>query len=111
MLSKNDILNADDRQKQTVLVPEWGGDVMVSSMTGADRDKFEQSMMDDDNLENIRARLVGLTLIDAEGKRLFSDAEITQLGTKSARALDRIFKVAQALNGIGAEETEAIVKN
>jgi hypothetical protein len=51
-----------------------------------------------------------LTLCDATGNRLFEDAEITALGRKSARALDRVFAVAQRLNGIGIEQAETAKK-
>jgi hypothetical protein len=51
-----------------------------------------------------------LTLCDATGNRLFEDAEITALGRKSALALDRVFAVAQRLNGIGVEQAETSKK-
>jgi len=58
-------------------------------------------------LENVRARLVSLALCDETGTRLFSDADITVLGAKSAKALDRVFAVAQRLNGIGSDQVDA----
>jgi hypothetical protein len=41
---------------------------------------------------------------------LFTDDEISALGSKSAKALDRLFAVSQRLNGIGAEQVEAAKK-
>jgi hypothetical protein len=61
-------------------------------------------------MENVRARLVALTLCDTEGYRLFDDSEITALGRKSARALDRVFTVAQRLNGIGVDQVDVAKK-
>ena len=43
------------------------------------------------NLENIRARLCLLCLIDEEGNRLFDEGDTFPLGGKIAAALDRIF--------------------
>ena len=112
MLSKEEILSADDRAREEVDVPEWGGTVFVSSMSGADRDEFEQAIVDEDSrLENIRARLAALTITDDSGSRLFSDSDIKELGKKSAKALDRVFNVAKTLNAIGADEVEGIEKN
>jgi hypothetical protein len=51
-----------------------------------------------------------LTVCDASGERLFADSDIALLGRKSARALDRVFSVAQRLNGIGAEQVDAAKK-
>ena len=111
ILSKDAILAADDLPRETVNVPEWGGEVLVRTMSGTDRDAFEASLLEKDGrMENVRARLVALTLCDAQGDRLFNDSEIAALGRKSARALDRVFAVAQRLNGIGVEQVDAAKK-
>ncbi len=102
-LNKAAILAADDLPRESVTVPEWGGEVLVRTMTGTERDAFESSLLEKDKrMENMRARLVSLTLCDETGERMFSDDEVTALGKKSAIALDRVFAVAQRLNGIGA---------
>ena len=115
MLTREQILQCDDLPKETVKVPEWGGEVQVRTMTGTDRDAFEASLISKEvgkegRLENVRARLVSLTLCDEAGSRLFTDSDITALGGKSARALDRVFAVAQRLNGIGADQAD-VAKN
>lgn len=108
MLTKEQILLSDDLPQEPVQVPEWGGEVQVRTMTGTDRDAFEASLIGKDGrLENVRARLVSLTLCDEAGVRLFSDGDIDALGQKSAKALDRVFTVAQRLNGIGTDQVEA----
>ncbi len=110
-LTKELILAADDLPRERVNVAQWGGDVFVRTMTGTDRDAFEASLIGSDSrLENVRARLVALTLCDESGTRLFDDGEIAALGRKSARALDRVFSVAQRLNGIGTAEVDAAKK-
>ena len=45
LLNKDQILEASDLQTFSVSVPEWGGDVQIRSMTGADRDEFESSLV------------------------------------------------------------------
>ncbi len=107
MLTREQILQCDDLPKETVKVPEWGGEVQVRTMTGTDRDAFEASLIGKEGrLENVRARLVSLVVCDESGSRLFGDADIAALGAKSATALDRVFAVAQRLNGIGADQVE-----
>ena len=79
LLSKTAILCANDLQTEDVDVPEWGGAVRVRSFTGRERDAFEASMVRGEgkdrkvDLTNMRARLVGLTVIDEGGQRLFTD--------------------------------------
>lgn len=116
-LTRDAILEANDLKTEIVSVPEWGGDVSVRSMTGQERDAFEQALVSErgpdasQNLSNIRARLVTLSAVDDNGNRLFTDADIVPLGRKSAAALDRVFTVAQRLNGIGAKDVEDLAKN
>ena len=59
----------------------------------------------------MRARLVGLTVIDETGQRLFTDDEVDLLGAKSGAALDRVFAVAQKLNGLSGADVEELSKN
>ena len=117
LLSKTAILTANDLQTEDIEVPEWGGAVRVRSFTGRERDAFESSMVRGDgrdrkvDLTNMRARLVGLTVIDETGQRLFTDEEVDLLGAKSGAALDRVFAVAQKLNGLSGTDVEELSKN
>ncbi len=44
LLTKDDILGADDLATEDVEVPEWGGCVRVRALTGTERDAFEAAM-------------------------------------------------------------------
>ena len=114
MLSREAILKTDDLPRELVQVPEWGGDVYVSTLNGTQRDAFEQSMQGKKNklnLDNVRARFAVLTLVDDKGVRLFTDADAKALGEKSAAALDRVFAVAQRLNGFSSQDAEDLAGN
>lgn len=115
-LSRDAILQATDYKLERVECPEWGGHVFVRSISGFERDLFEQSFVDSKGkrkevVENIRAGLAARTVCDAEGKRLFSDKDIAALGKKSAAALDRIFEVSQRLSGLSKADIEELAKN
>jgi hypothetical protein len=111
-LTRDEILKVVDVEIEVVEVPEWGGEVCVKGMTGAERDKFESSIVQQKgkeqtlNMANIRAKLASMTICDAEGKRLFSEADVQALSQKSASALQRVFGVAQRLSGIGDEDVK-----
>jgi hypothetical protein len=115
-LNKEQILGAQDMKTETVEVPEWGGAVLVKTMTGTERDAFEFSLVAGQDAEkrkvsHVRARLVAYTLVDEAGALLFSEADIAALGAKSAAALDRVYDVAARLNGVGQKDLEALAKN
>lgn len=116
-LDRDAIMGASDIESEDVYVPQWGGTVRVQGLTAADRDAFEQSMIEGRgknqrmNLVNFRARLVALTVVDGDGKRLFTDEDVKALGAKSAGALDTIFTVAQKLSGLGDDDVEELTAN
>lgn len=117
LLTRDQILSAEDLKRETLDVPEWGGEVIVRSLTGAERDAFEDSVVRQRgktrelNLRNARARLVSLSLIDESGSRLFSDGDVEALGRKSAAALDRVFAAAQRLSGLTENDIDELAKN
>lgn len=110
------ILSADDRKKEAVFVPQWGLSVFVRTLTGAERDDWEASIVQQRgkattyDLRNIRARLVCKCIVDESGKRVFSDHEAEALGEKSAAALDLLFTVAQRLNALTNADVEDLGK-
>ena len=114
LLKKSDILNADDSTFELVNVPEWGGVVKVTVMSGFARDRFESSIIGKNggiNSVNIRAKLAAATIVDEDGNLMFDEKDITKLGTKSCAALDRIFSAAQRLNLITDKDVENLAKN
>jgi hypothetical protein len=113
MLTKEQILKADDIKTEIVNVPEWSGEVCIKMMTGFERDKFEQSVIHDGNtdLANIRAKFCSIVIVDESGKRIFNDADVIELGRKSGKALSRVFDAAQKLNGMTKDDFEELEKN
>lgn len=117
VLTKEQILSSDDLERELVDVPEWGGEVWVRTLRARERDQFEAESLQkkgenyETNFRNLRARLVALTMVDEEGNLLFKGKDVEALGNKSARAMDRVFSVAQRLNGIGKHDIEELTKN
>ena len=59
--------------------------------------------------KQLREKLLSFCLVDAEGKKLFSEGDIALLADKNAAALTRLFDVARKLNAIGAQDVEDLV--
>jgi hypothetical protein len=117
LLTRAQILAVEDLGSQVVPVPEWGGSVLVRGLTGRERDLFEASIVRmrgggvSASLENVRARLVSMTVIDEDGCRLFDDRDVRALGEKSGAVLDRLFDVARRLSGMTEDDVNAIVED
>ena len=117
---------ASQLKRETVDVPEWemiGDDAIVlQAMTGTARDAYEAEIVGNRagkdrrlNLSNLRARLVARCIIDpSTGELIYNyhkPADIDELGSYNAAGLDRLFKVAQELNGITDDDVEKLEKN
>lgn len=119
LLTREQILQAQDLSFKDVKCPEWGGVVRIKSLSGAERDLFEESILGSKNKDgsrevvtkNLRAKLVAMTAVDKDGKQLFSLDDVQVLGEKNAAPLDRLFAVAQKLSGISKDDVEEMVKN
>lgn len=117
LLTKELILQVQDVQIELIEVPEWGGAVYVKGLTGAERDAFESTIIQQKgksqtvNMRNVRAKLLQLTIVDEKGNRLFSAEDIGALGSKSAKAIERLFEAASRLSGISAADAEELSKN
>ena len=117
ILSRDEILGANDIPREVVEVPEWGGAVWVYGLTGAERDAFEAETIGEEkknkrmNFQNLRARLCALAIRDEEGKRVFSRNDVELLGCKSCAGLVRVYDVAQRLSGLTDEDVEQLSGN
>jgi hypothetical protein len=117
MLTKDAVLKADDRPIQEVEVPEWGGSVLIKAMTGAERNAFLARHIQNPGkgqtiiLDNMHADLAALSIINEDGSRMFSAAEVGALAQKSGTALERIFKAASKLNGLSDEDVKELAED
>lgn len=117
ILTRDAILGVADLKTDHVEVPEWGGVVLVRGLTGAERDQFEADSLvgrgkrREVNLRNFRARLVARTVVDEQGNRLFTDADVEALARKSASAIARVYDVAARLSGLTDEDVDELVGN
>lgn len=112
------ILGAADLPVEVVETPEWAPfgvpEVRVRGLTAAERDAYEQSLVDRDpktgriqmrrNLPNVRASFVVRVIVDENGERVFTDADAEALGKRSGAVIDRLWDKARALSGMATEE-------
>jgi hypothetical protein len=111
-LTKAQILSADDSKLIEVEVPEWGGEVCLRVMSGTERDKFESEFVGDNkSVEMVRAKLVSKCLCDEDGKRIFSEEEIPELGDKSAAVLEMLFHKCMKHNRFTKDDVDDLAGN
>ena len=114
MLTRDQILSSGKLKTEVVDIPEWGGEVTVTELTGRERDAWEASIMSDGdkvNMENVRAKLAVRTVVGKNSKRVFTDEDIEVVGNLSAAALSKIFNVASRLSGLTTSDVEELTGN
>ena len=114
ILNKKQILSAEDKRTEEINIPEWGGSVIISTISGTARDAFEQSLVDGKGNykpKNVRAKLLIASCVNEKGAPLFTKEDIVALGNKSGAALDRLFAAVQKLNAVTDEDVEELAKN
>ena len=121
ILNAESILAVQDMQLEKVDVPEWGGEVYIKSLTGAERDAFEQTLYTEkivmgrkqivQDMDNARAKFLVMCICDEKGNLLFNKAQAIELGKKSANVLSRLFEIARNKNGMSDQDLMAAIKN
>lgn len=116
-LNRQQIVDADDVEYDTVSCPEWGGDVRIRSIKGRQRDEYEQSLVEQRgndrrmNLRNARAKLIILCAVDEDGRPLFTADDVRALGAKNAKPLDRLFDACRKLTGLSEDDVKGLTEN
>ena len=111
MLDRKDIFKVVDLDIKEVSVPEWGGDLCIRGLTARERDHFEASIGTSANLDNLRARLVVLSICDDKGERIFKDSDAIELGKKNAQVVNRLFDIARSMSGMSDKDVEELEGN
>jgi len=116
LLSKEQILNANDRKFEDVAVPEWGGSVRIAEMSGIARNEFEMSLIKEigadgipvQDLSNISNKLLAVCIVDEDFKPLFT---VEELSNKNNHILNRLYEIAEKMNAVSQGSVESAAKN
>jgi hypothetical protein len=96
-------------RREAVALPT-GDTAYVVEMTAADRDRFD-AMLSSPNRRNLRASFVANSLRDEEGRRIFSNEDITALSQAPTSWLEPLADAAVLINKLAPDVAEALAKN
>jgi len=110
MLTREQILAADDLRFVDVDVPEWGGSVRIRTMTARERQKYQAMIADAKGKMpgNFMEQYVSVCAVDDHNKALFTSDDLVALGNKNAVALNRVFEACIELNAASKDSVDAI---
>ncbi len=122
LITRDELLAKEKLKTERVDLPN-GRYVFVRQMTAREKDRFEQSLMEEitgadgkveykRNLSDFRSKLCVNTVCDKDGNNLLKPTDIGMLSKNmSAFTIERIVKQSQKLNKITDEDRDKMVKN
>lgn len=107
--SLDDILGIDDRQFETIHVPEWGRSVRLVSIDGLARNRIATAMresnksLDETTALEFQCRLIVESMVDEHGEHIGDQSQATALMAKNNAVIVRLFLVCARLSGVGED--------
>lgn len=115
MSLRDQILNTQDIPSEIVKIKEWGIEVEVRGMTGAERTRILDLAMSNSgsiNLQMVYPEIVISTAFDpSTGEQIFAPEDRTALLSKSATALDSLATIGMRLSGFTKEVDDELGKD
>lgn len=111
LLTKEDILKKEDVRTKTIDVPEWGGEVIIATMS-AERHAVYEELAAGKGKHDALAYYAMNVIVNDDGSPMFDSIDdIKALGRKSSMALIRILNAGIELNGVTEKDIEETAKN
>jgi hypothetical protein len=100
---------------EPIEIPEYkdlGHSFTIRTLTGADRSRIMEALASDTTKDRAKAVavMVGLSLGDKDGKRIFTDEQLPHLDALPARVLDQVATASTKFNYLSAEGLESAKK-
>lgn len=108
MLDRDAILNVADTNLEPVDVPEWNGNVYVPVLSLAELDELAKIQRKTDNANALMATRI---IRNDTGERVFTDDDAPALAKKSGKAILRVLKRFNDVNGLTDDAAENATKN
>lgn len=117
LLSKDQILARRPLPSEAVEVPEWDGSVRIQGLSAGEADQFSASLVKrvgknvEMDREHYCAKLLSRCLVNEQGERLLSEADILVLSQQPAAPIQRLAVIAERLSGLQPGGVEDAAKN
>ena len=114
MLTREQILKAQELKTKTVNVPEWGGEIILRQLSSLDRfsfldelEKIKETKDGRDKDLSASALFVVWTAVDKKGNRIFHDSDVDALTASNPQVIQRLVSHCGKLNGFESAEDAA----
>lgn len=115
ILSKEDVMRADDCSFSEIFIKEWDGYVRIHVISAKDRLEFEGRYTKKDGAINFEHKEAPLDLLSSalrsdNGAPMFEKTDLNILGEKNGRVINMLFQEALKLNWMTREKEIEVKK-
>lgn len=116
VLTREEILKANDWQFDTFAVPQWGGDVRIRALSAGERLQLSKDAgggeLAGDEAFRFFIRVIALSVVDSEGTLVFdAERDYDALLTRDWDTLTTVANRIMQFNGMGKEAESELEKN
>lgn len=102
LLTRDQILSANDLQTRDVQVPEWGGDVRLRQLSALQVTRWRDLPESDTKY----VALLVSSIVDETGATIFTAEDVDALAQKNIRTVELLMRAAFELNKLGGDDDE-----
>jgi hypothetical protein len=116
-LTRDNIIDADDRDLEELEISEWGGSIYIGALTIGQRLTFDEKHCGPEGTfkdlkdPELVYDMLALCIKDKEGTCLFNKEDIKDLKNKNAKTIHKIFYKALHKNYVTIEKAKILKKN
>ena len=99
---------------RTVNVPEWGGDVIVRSLTSPERDEFDllvTEASEQKRYSKLMVKVIIMATIDDDGNQAFTDDDTDALLAQDRDLIERVFNEVRRVSRLLISDVDEAEKN
>jgi hypothetical protein len=116
--SREALLKLCERRYSTVDIPERNISIRIQSLSEAEKSQYETCLIAKngrgimrERLQDATRRLIALCVVDEEGKRIFSDSDLSAIANLDSYISSRIYDACQEHCGFNKGDIDETVKN
>ena len=116
--SREALLKLCERRYSTVEIPERDISIRIQSLSEAEKSQYETCLIAKngrgimrERLQDATRRLIALCVVDEEGKRIFSDSDLSAIANLDSYISSRIYDACQEHCGFNKGDIDETVKN
>ncbi len=116
--SREALLKLCERRYSTVEIPERDISIRIQSLSEAEKSQYETCLIAKngrgimrERLQDATRRLIALCVVDEDGKRIFSDSDLSAIANLDSYISSRIYDACQEHCGFNKGDIDETVKN